>query len=186
MGEMKANEPDHAKTALMSKSPRPASRAWVSILLWSLLGLAVVTAVAYFVLRTGGDEAQTAELAEPLSAPANQSAAATQPKSKAAFEKLVGRWLREDGGYMIEIREVMPDGTLSVEYFNPRPVRVSRAAAVEEGGSVKVGIELNDVGYPGCLYTLVFDSKLDQLQGTYFQAAQGQTYEITFIRMPER
>jgi hypothetical protein len=105
--------------------------------------------------------------------------------AKPAFRPLVGRWLREDGGYIIEIAEVLPDGTLKAGYFNPRPIRVSKAAAVEDSGSVKVGIELNDVNYPGCLYTLLYNTQLDQLQGTYFQAAQGQTYEIAFVRMPE-
>lgn len=105
-------------------------------------------------------------------------------KRKAAFEALVGRWLREDGGYVIEISEVKSDGSLEAAYFNPRPIHVSKAAAVEEAGNVKVGIELKDTGYPGCLYTLVFNRALDQLQGTYFQAAQGQTYKIAFVRMP--
>jgi len=47
-----------------------------------------------------------------------------------------------------------------------------------------VGIELDDVNYPNCLYTLVFNSAVDQLQGTYFQAAIGQTYEVVFVRLP--
>ena len=47
-----------------------------------------------------------------------------------------------------------------------------------------MGLELNDVNYPGCLYTLVLNTELDQLQGTYFQAAIGQTYQVVFIRMP--
>ena len=58
------------------------------------------------------------------------------------------------------------------------------AAAVEQSGNIKVGIELNDVNYPGCLYTLVHDAALDQLRGQYFQAGSGQTYEVAFVRMP--
>ena len=81
--------------------------------------------------------------------------------------------------------ELERGGTLKAAYLNPRPIHVSKAVAVEEGQNVKVGIELQDTGYPGCLYTLVFNRELKQLQGTYFQAAQGQTYEVTFVRMPE-
>lgn len=165
---------------------RRASHALLNPALWAVLGLLVVTAVAYLVIQPGREETPAPDPAADPSASADAPAVLTPSKSKARFEKLVGRWLREDGGYRIDIREVMPDGTLRAEYFNPRPIRVSRAAAVEEGDSLKVGIELNDVGYPGCLYTLVFNPELDQLQGTYFQAAQGQTYEIAFIRMPER
>jgi hypothetical protein len=101
-----------------------------------------------------------------------------------AFTRLIGRWLREDGGYVVEISEIKPDGNLTAAYYNPSPIHVSKAAAVEESGGIKVGIELNDVNYPGCLYTLVFNPALDQLQGTYFQAALGQTFPVVFIRMP--
>lgn len=170
----------------MSKPQRPASRALLNIGLGFLFGLAVLTAAAYLIVQDRQEKAQPSEPPAALSAASNEPVPPTQPKSKAALERLVGRWLREDGGYMIHIQEVMPDGMLRAEYFNPRPIRVSRAAAAEEGTSIKVGIELNDVGYPGCLYTLVLDPDLDQLRGTYFQAAVGQTYEIAFIRMPER
>jgi len=116
--------------------------------------------------------------------PTNPPPAAPE-RVQPALERLVGRWLREDGGYVIEISGVAPDGQLQAAYFNPRPIHVSRAAAVEEsGGGVKVGIELDDVNYPNCLYTLVFNSAVDQLQGTYFQAAIGQTYEVVFVRLP--
>jgi hypothetical protein len=111
--------------------------------------------------------------------------AAAPDTVRPAFQKLVGRWLREDGGYVIEISGVDPDGRLTAGYFNPRPIHVSQAAAVEEaGGSVKVGLELDDAGYPKCLYTLLFNPTLDQLQGTYYQAAQGETYEVVFVRLP--
>ena len=98
--------------------------------------------------------------------------------------RVLGRWLREDGGYILEIREVAPDGRLSAAYFNPNPIHVSNAAVVQDGGMLKVGIELNDVNYPGCLYTLVLDPQLDQLVGTYFQAALGQTFQVAFVRVP--
>src|SRR5512147_1971506 len=49
---------------------------------------------------------------------ADQPASALIPKS--AFEKLTGLWQRPDGGYLIEIRSVGPDGEMDAAYFNPR------------------------------------------------------------------
>ena len=146
-----------------------------------------------YLLNKGGDSPPSPTEATSTNAPAVETAESGSnaspvseagSKPKAAFEALVGRWLREDGGYVIEISEVRADGTLKAAYLNPRPIHVSKAAAVEEAGNVKVGIELDDTGYPGCLYTLVLNRELDQLQGTYFQAAQRQTYEVAFVRMP--
>jgi hypothetical protein len=56
---------------------------------------------------------------------------------------------------------------------------------VREDGSVKVGVELNDTGYPGCLYNLIFDTSLDQLTGTYFQAQMRETWPVVFVRQQE-
>ena len=42
---------------------------------------------------------------------------------------LKGRWLRPDGGYVIEIRQVDADGQLDARYFNPSPIRVVAAKA---------------------------------------------------------
>ena len=50
---------------------------------------------------------------------------------------------------------------------------------------MKVGIELRDKNYPGCLYTLVLDRELGQLQGMYYQAAMRQTYPVRFIRLKD-
>jgi hypothetical protein len=157
-----------------------------------LIALAVLIALVYLFKQEGGrrsapgmETGSGRAVPEPMpSEPVAGEVEKEASTPKAAFARLVGRWLREDGGYVIEIRGVEPDGKLRAAYFNPRPIHVSQAAAVEEGGSVKVGLELNDVNYPGCLYTLVFNAELDQLQGTYFQAAVGQTYQVAFIRMP--
>jgi len=43
------------------------------------------------------------------------------------FEMLKGRWLRPDGGYIIEIRGVDPSGKIDAVYLNPRPINVARA-----------------------------------------------------------
>ena len=43
------------------------------------------------------------------------------------FHKLIGRWLRPDGGYVIDIRKIHADGKMDAGYYNPQPINVSRA-----------------------------------------------------------
>ena len=74
---------------------------------------------------------------------------------------------------------------MSAGYFNPRPINVSRAEALQEGQDVKVFLELQDVNYPGSIYHLTYDPKSDQLKGTYFQAALKQMFEVVFDRLNE-
>jgi hypothetical protein len=107
------------------------------------------------------------------------SAAAVSPE----LAKLVGKWQRPDGGYIVEIRSVDPSGKLDVGYFNPNPINVSRAAAWRDKGATKVVIELRDVNYPGSTYTLEHNLQTDQLFGQYFQAALRETFEVVFTRV---
>lgn len=111
------------------------------------------------------------------------AAAASTPAPRAEFEKLKGRWLRPDGNYVLEIKEAGASGRIEAAYFNPNPIRVSKAEARMEGGAAKVLVELRDTGYPGCTYTLAHDPQSDQLVGTYFQAAMGETFEVVFTRL---
>ncbi|HWI58101.1 MAG TPA: hypothetical protein VNZ22_12805 [Bacillota bacterium] len=124
-------------------------------------------------------------------APAAPSAAATSTNTAAApaikpeFQKLTGKWLRPDGGYILEIKSVDAEGKLEAGYFNPDPITVSKAVALRDSQGTQVVIELRDVNYPGCLYRLKYDPKSDQLYGTYYQAAMDQTFDITFGRMKQ-
>ena len=111
----------------------------------------------------------------------NAAATAVKP----AFAKLAGKWQRTDGDYLVQIKAIDPSGKLDVGYFNPNPINVSRAAAFEKDNATQVFIELRDVNYPGCTYTLVYDPKTDQLFGQYFQAAMQQTFDVTFERAKE-
>ena len=97
--------------------------------------------------------------------------------------KLIGKWERPDGGYVLEVKGVDSSGKADVAYYNPNPINVSRAAAWREKGATKLVIELRDVGYPGCTYTLEHNPQSDQLFGQYFQAAQQATYEVVFARL---
>jgi hypothetical protein len=100
------------------------------------------------------------------------------------FQKLAGKWVRPDGGYILQIRGVDNIGIMDAAYFNPDPIHVAKAAAFTEAGTTRVYVELRDVNYPGCTYTLTYDPNSDLLAGDYFQAAIQQHYEVEFIRQP--
>ena len=99
------------------------------------------------------------------------------------FGRLKGRWLRPDGGYVLEIRGVDAGGTIEAAYLNPRPINVARAEATRDGSTLKVLVELRAPGYPGSTYTLTYDQQRDQLVGVYFQAAVGQSFDVVFMRL---
>ena len=93
--------------------------------------------------------------------------AATETKGKTSFEVLKGRWQRPDGGYILHIRAIDAGGKIDAGYFNPRPINVSRAEATQEGGKMKVFVELRDTGYPGSVYTCAWhDADADLLVET--------------------
>jgi len=115
-------------------------------------------------------------------AAARPSAVSTAAPSPSEFGALVGEWVRPDGGYVLALKAVAPDGTATASYFNPRPIHVARAEARREGGLLGLFVELRDVNYPGSTYTLVHDSTTDQLKGVYFQAQQQAQYEVFFSR----
>ena len=100
----------------------------------------------------------------------------------AGFDRLVARWLREDGGYILEVRAVSPQGAVDASYFNPRPITVAKAEAFSENGAVTLFVELRAPNYPGSTYRLVYDAPRDVLVGTYFQALQKQTFDVLFVR----
>jgi hypothetical protein len=113
--------------------------------------------------------------------PSRKSNAPTVTHDK--LRKLVGRWVRLDGGYVIDIRNVRADGTLQAAYFNPRPIHVSQAQAKGKDGKIQIFIELRDAGYPGATYALRYNAKHDVLAGLYHQPAVGQTFDVVFARM---
>jgi len=96
--------------------------------------------------------------------------------------KLVGRWLRPDGGYILHLSEPGPKGELKAAYFNPLPINVSRAEWRHQKDHLGVFVELRDRNYPGSTYTLVYVPDRDQLAGSYYQAALGQTFDVVFVR----
>ncbi|MDH4185916.1 MAG: hypothetical protein OEV08_02860 [Nitrospira sp.] len=105
------------------------------------------------------------------------------PKSETKEEqRIVGKWLRPDGGYVLELSEVKAGGTLRAAYFNPRPIHVAKSEWRRMAGRIQVFVELQDINYPGSTYTLVFDPEQDQFNGYYYQAAINQTFDVVFVR----
>jgi uncharacterized protein (DUF2147 family) len=107
------------------------------------------------------------------------SAPGTGPINVTGFD---GNWIRPDGGYVLEIRDIGNDGRVKAAYYNPRPIKVGRAELRIKNGTAVLVVELRDVNYPGSTYTLRYDPAVDRLQGKYYQAVQKQTYEVELLR----
>ena len=110
------------------------------------------------------------------------AASVPQKKGSPDFDRLVGNWVRPDGGYVIEITKIYPDGKVDAAYFNPRPIDVSRSNVSEEDGIIELFIELQGQGYPGSTYTLTYNPAYDAMVGIYFQAVIQQPFDVIFQR----
>jgi hypothetical protein len=106
-------------------------------------------------------------------------AAAAEPGA----EVLQGRWMRPDGGYVLEIKSATGAGPIEAAYFNPSPIHVAQAVVTREGDHWKLFVELRDVNYPGSTYRLAYDPSVDMLKGEYYQAVARETYPIYFVRL---
>jgi hypothetical protein len=106
-----------------------------------------------------------------------------QTQGQTDVQRLEGRWVRPDGGYVLELSEIKKDGSVSAAYYNPRPIKVFSATWSRKDGKINLFVELRDVNYPGSKYNLQYDPKSDRLKGTYFQAVEKQTFNIEFVRV---
>ena len=97
--------------------------------------------------------------------------------------RLVGRWRRTDGGYILDIKAVHDDGKIDATYLNPRPIHVSKAEAITKGGYVIVVVTLQDRGYPGNMYTLTYDPHTDRLEGVYHHRGLRKQFDVEFSRL---
>jgi hypothetical protein len=164
---MKPAKTEQAKKVIRAESRRKP-------MLFVSIAAVVVLAAAAYVYWSGRTPAL------PGQKTAGSPAAATMPKVD--LQQLVGEWVRPDGGYVLSIRRIAPDGRAEAAYLNPRPINVSRAEASAAGDTAKLFIELRDAGYPGSTYELVYDPRSDLLAGVYFQAAVGQRFDVVFVR----
>jgi hypothetical protein len=162
-----------------SKSVPPKAKKRAAALRVAVL--AVLVAVAAIVVVYGLKPTDREPAAGPVSGKSGDQSEASPGKTE-DFQNLIGRWLRPDGGYVIEIRGIESGGRLEAAYLNPRPINVSRAQASWDNGAQKVFIELRDTGYPGSTYTLIYNPQQDMLAGIYYQAAMNQSFEVVFLR----
>ena len=91
-----------------------------------------------------------------------------QAHADGVFSALPGRWVRPDGGYVINIRSVDAGGKLDASYANPNPLPFASAEAMREGKLIKLFFALRAGGYNGSTYTLTYDPAADVLRGVYY------------------
>ncbi len=157
---------------------KPRESRAVLIAVTVVLAVGILTAV---LLLRGREPRGTGS--HPASPAAQAAQSPIVPAAGQDFRTMIGRWLRPDGGYILEIRDVEAAGKLDAAYLNPQPIHVARAEATRDGSALKVFVELRAPGYPGSTYTLTYDPKRDQLAGVYFQAALRQSFDVVFVRM---
>ena len=118
----------------------------------------------------------------PFPASAQVRVEAPAAPADSAFAALPGRWVRPDGGYVIDIRSVDASGKLNAAYANPNPLPFARAEVTRDGKTVHLFFELRAGGYSGSTYTLTYDPARDILRGVYYQAVAQQKFEVYFTR----
>jgi len=160
---------------------KPRGQGSLGRWLAGVAGVGVVLSGVYLVTRPPAGESLPTSSPQPSSL--TNTAASASPENRPQFHKLLGRWLRPDGGYVLDFKHVEDNGRLEAAYLNPRPIFVSRAEASQETNTMKVFVELQDVGYPGSNYTLAYDAPSDQLRGVYYQAALQESFDVVFVRM---
>ncbi len=174
------------QTTQHQKADKPVGRTRSGMPAWlplagGLLAVGIMIAMAAYVLNKDDTAPQsTPPLAEETKGPARPARAKTLDT-----DKLVGRWLRTDGNYVLDIRSVSADGKVDAAYFNPSPINVSKAEVTSENGEPRLLVELRDRGYEGSYYTLAHDSDTDSLAGIYHQLTMGQQFEVEFVRMAQ-
>lgn len=148
-----------------------------------LIGVAVIAVAGVVAWRV---DVSRRTPAAPSPGAARETTPPALPASRSVdFQKVVGRWVRTDSPYVIEIESAEDDGKLKAAYYNPGQINVSRAEVTEKDGALRVFVELRDVNYPGSNYSLTYDPANDLLEGVYFQAVLEQTFDVTFARMQQ-
>jgi hypothetical protein len=113
---------------------------------------------------------------------ASQEQDTQESEGFSAAQKLEGRWVRQAGGYVLVLQDVKSDGSLKAYYLNPRNINVHVANWKFEDERLFLYVEMRDVNYPGSNYTLMYRAATDVLWGSYFQAVQKQTMDVSFVR----
>jgi hypothetical protein len=129
-----------------------------------------------------GAKPATGAASSPAAPAASAPASPADGSAPAEVRKMVGRWLRSDGTYALEIRGADRSGVVQAGYYNPKSINVSRAIWMRGPDGLQVIVELNDVGYPGATYVLSHDAAGDRLVGKYNQPQMGQSFDVDFVR----
>jgi hypothetical protein len=161
--------------------PKTMPRAWSSARAVAVGALAIAVVAGGLVWWRSQDTGP--EAGNPAGGLRLTSQTASTRNATVAFERLIGKWRRPDGGYVIEVRAIDQAGRMKASYFNPQAINVAKAQASYEAGTTRVFIELRDVNYPGSTYHLTFDPGGDRLRGVYHQPALGQRFEAAFSRV---
>lgn len=136
--------------------------------------------LARLMLLAAWVAAQPAVAQAPAARPASVPGGA---QAQAPFDKLIGRWVRPDGGYVIAIKAADSSGRLDASYANPNPLPFYTAEATRDGsGALKLFFELRAGGYGGSTYRLSYEPGADRLVGVYHQAVARQSYDVVFER----
>ncbi len=138
-------------------------------------GVIVVTVAVSVALLASRDR-------KPPAAPVT-SVVVAHSERKLETQRLVGNWVRPDGGYVLSVRTIDPTGQAEAAYFNPGPIHVARANVSSPSNRMKLFVELRDKGYPGSTYELTYDPNDDTLEGIYFQAQIQRRFDVVFLRM---
>ena len=171
---MKSSKPNK------SKATPPATP--LSPKLYLIGGIIIAGIIALGILKGRVDQATPTQSPATV---ASTNASAIPAQAKPDFQKLKGKWLRPDGGYVIEIKSAESDGKLNAGYFNPSPIHVAKAEARQEGNNLKVFIELQDVNYPGSTYTLTYLPDRDLWRGLIFKRSSGRVSKFTSSALNE-
>src|SRR4051794_8662857 len=84
---------------------------------------------------TAGAASTPAASGSTSAAPAAKAAAPALPE---AVRKVLGRWLRSDGTYVLELRDADMSGKVEAYYYNPKSINVSRAIWMQGPAGLQV------------------------------------------------
>ena len=110
------------------------------------------------------------------------SSTVSKTSTNISLDRLLGKWLRTDGTYTLEIFSSTAHGKLDAGYLNPKPIHVERSEWLITENRLFIRVVLKDVNYPGSTYTLEYIPGSDFLSGIYFQAVEGMNYDVIFTR----
>ena len=144
----------------------------------------LLMAVVFFCFGCSQTEETNAKVVPVEAAKAvSEQAKSSPPPAAIDKNKITGNWVRTDAPYKLNISGLGDDGSLKVEYFNPKSIHVAKAGWTNTNANMSIYVELRDENYPGSNYTLLYYPDKDLLAGKYFQAVEGETYDVGFMRV---